>query len=121
MIKTLASADLQSMCTEPHVDESGVGVGRIGSKNLTDACRSFGVFSHHVQVAAATGSGQLISQTQVVNLVGDGFYGIGVGAAVEPLVLFPCLLDQCAHELEVLSLDGLVHIHRMILHLSEQA
>ena len=85
-------------------------------QNLLDAGSSLGILGHHIQITAASGSWQLVTQAEVVHQVGDATHAVGIGAAVYLLVLLPRLANQASHLLEVLSLDSLIHIGSMGLH-----
>ena len=78
------------------------------------------VFGHHIEVAATAGSGEFVAKAEVVDLAGQHGHGIGVGAAVEELILPPCLAHEPSHALKVVALDGIVHFQRVGLHLAQE-
>ena len=78
------------------------------------------VLGHHIEVSATAGPGEFIAQAEVVDLAGQHGHGIGVGAAVEELILTPCLAHEASHALKVVALDGVVHFQRVGLHLAQE-
>ena len=69
---------------------------------------------------AATGTRQLISQTEVVNPFRQGLHCRRIRTLIQQLVLFPRLPHQSSCFLEVIPQDGVVHIHGVTLHLFQQ-
>ena len=119
-VVALTAADLKTLVAERHIDEAGIGVETVLTENLLDAGCSLGIFSHHVEVTTSTGSGQLVTEAEVIDERGEACHLGWVGTAVEQLVLLPGLADQPAHLVEVFALDGFKHIDGMLLHLAEQ-
>ena len=83
-------------------------------------CR-LGILGNHIQITATASPRQLIPETQVVDEVCQSRYCRWVRPTVEHLVLVPRLPDESSHLLEVIPLDGFVHRHCVLLHLTQQA
>ena len=60
------------------------------------------------------------AQAEVIDKFCQCRYFAGVGAAVQLLVLTPCASYELSHVPEVLLLYGIIHLQRMLLHLSQQ-
>ena len=110
------AGDGQSRARECHVDEACVGAQRFGMERLADSCRGFGVLCYHVEIAASTSSGELVTETEVIYTLGDGFDCRRIGAAVEGHVLLPGGTDKTTHALEVAALYGVEHLKGVGLH-----
>ena len=115
---SLASADLQTVFAECHLNEAGIGVGLVFQDDFLDACSCLGVFRHHVEETASTSSRQLVAQAEVVDELGEDCDVLWICAAVERLVLQPVLTEQMTHFLELLALDGFVHVECQLLHVA---
>ena len=116
----LTSADLQSCRGERHLHKTGIGVLTMLRQDLFDTGCRLRILGDHIEVSASTRPWQLIAETQVVNQIRQGSDGLGIRPTVELLVLQPGLPHQCSHPLEVVTLDGVIHLHRVFLHLPEQ-
>ena len=107
------------MFAECHIHEAGIGVGLVFQDDFLDACSRFGVFCHHVEETASTSSWELVAQAEVVDELGEGCNVFWIGATVECLVLQPVLTEQIAHVVELLALDGFVHVECQLFHVAQ--
>jgi hypothetical protein len=57
----LASAYLQTVFAECHLNEAGIGIGLVFQDDFLDVCGCFGVFRYHVEETASTSSRQLVA------------------------------------------------------------
>ena len=94
---SLASAHLQTRLAKSHVNEAGIGIRTMRFEYLTDAYRSLRILCHHIEIASATGTRQLISKAKVVNEVGKLTHAIWISTAVHSLVLRPGLTAVWHH------------------------
>lgn len=118
--KFLTPAYLKSLCAERHIDEAGIGILRIGVENLLYASSCLRVLRHHIEIAATTSTWQLIAKAEVINHVGDSRHGRRVGATIDSLILQPCLTDSMSETFEIIALDSLIEIQRVLLHIAEK-
>ena len=113
------ATDFQTAVAERHIDEAGIVVGAVLQEFLANAGRRLGIFCDHVEVAATACAGEFVAEAEVVDEGGDsGDFG-RIRAAVELLILLPRFSDKTTHFLEILALQCLVHLHRMLLHQAE--
>ena len=104
---------------ERHIDEASVVVGAVLQEFLTDAGCRLRVFGDHVEIAATACAGEFVAEAEVVDEGGDsGDFG-RIRSAVELLILLPRFSDKTTHFLEILALQRLVHLHRVLLHQAE--
>ena len=78
------------------------------------------VFRHHVEIAATACAGEFVAEAEVIDKRRDAAHLVGIGTAVEKLVLLPRLAHEESHVAEILTLYGFVHVHGVSLHLPQQ-
>ena len=88
---------------------------------FSDPCSSFGVFGHHIEIAATTCTRKLIAKTVIVNLTAEVGHTRRFCARVKRLVLLPCLSDKLAILLEIAKLYRIEKVKRMLLHFSQKS
>ena len=106
-------ADFQAFLRQRHINEAGLVVGGVVHQSLLDACCGLLVLRYHIQVTATTGAWQFVAEAKVINLLRNGLNGSRIGAAIEGLVLYPCLANQLTCRSEIAALNGIVEVQRM--------
>ena len=116
----LAATHLESLRAQTHFHKASLVVGSVVGKNLPYACSGIDILRHHIEIASSAGSRQLVAEAKVVDERGEMRHGSRVGAAVEELVLRPCLAYKPSHTFKVHVLYCLEHIERMGFHVAQK-
>ena len=90
-------------------------------QHLLDAGCSLRILGNHIKIAATTCTGQLITETEVINEIRQRSDSWRIRSAVELLVLLPRTTHEQAHPHEIVLLDSFIHLHRVFLHLTQQS
>ena len=89
-------------------------------ENLLDAGSCLRILGNHIEVTTSASARKLVTQTEIIDQSGECRYDFGIGTTIELLVLQPRLTHQLTHAHKVITLDGVVHLKSVFLHLAQQ-
>ena len=87
---------------------------------LFDTGSGLRILGDHIEVASTTSTWEFIAQTEVIHQTGKRCHSLRIRTTIELLVLLPRLTHELPHPFEIVTLDSLVHLHRVLLHLAQQ-